>query len=1043
MSLTGAAHPGRPQRVAWGPTKVPEMAEIDSIVDPVRRSAERQRTADDREARSSSNAPVPPDGARYDVFLCHNSLDKPLVKDVADALQLEAGILFFLDEFSIPPSVEFLEFIRAEMAKSASCAIFLGAHGWGKTHIAEARLALEMRARRPEFRIIPVNLPGVPGDGWENLFGAGEEPPFNWIPLQNATDDEAKSKLIEAIHGKFTIRASGPEAVTPYYVRRQAALWERSGRKDDSALLTGRMLREAQTVASINPEFVAVNAVPAFLARSVQKERNRLKSIVAASSTAAIVAAALAATAYSQRNEALRQKQVAEENAQISQTRSLSSIAVRSIGEDRADERALLLARQSYLLDRETGEKSSYIVSAALSEILATPYLSSIFQLPPNRVLEHISPFASFLIARTMQMSSADDLHSITLLGPIIDRRGDRKQHRTIDIDARFAVFLDDGHLLVVAQRGEVETRTIEAPDRRERLVASLGKSPDMFAVSRDRSTAVAIAGGGELAFIPLKSAATTTTSKLPFKAVAAMAVSSDGSWLAVTDKEGNLRAFRKDSDRIASRYPGQDMVNAFEFASGSLIIVGERGGATYAWDPRVPNTSRKLGESSASVDVIAVSPEHHTVATASGSITPGISIRNVDSGKSIGLIPGARTTAALRFTDDGRFLVSGNAAGEVRYWRLTGAGASRSIRALDWQPFPLDARLYSVARDPKRDVFLVGGDHGIVQRYSSPALKEAPEVLADRRRAASATVPDVKRFESNGRNFLLTGHVMAIGFAKDGTRFATVDPYGFGLVWNTNENVAPPAVVSSPNVSHPAFSVGLSPSGRKLVVGATSSVTFLHDLDDAGKSRKRTQLSSGGDDVVRAVAFADEDTVIVGDDHGRVVLWHIDEEPRSEVLVSEGPPVTSLIVRNGQLFIGRGDEVDSISLNAAKSALSTMSKGLGLIYSLAVSEDGGRIAVGYSDGIVRIFATAQANAQPVSLNVHRDIVRALAFDLAGDTIVSVGDDGMIRSNAVGEDRLGDLTCDVLWRDLNGEEISSYFRSAMPPAIPSCPKTPQ
>jgi WD40 repeat protein len=956
-------------------------------------------------------------------------------------LQLEAGILFFLDEFSIPPSVEFLEFIRAEMNKSACCAIFLGAHGWGKTHIAEARLALEIRAQRPKFRIIPVNLPGVPEDGWESLFGAGKQPPFNWIPLRNATDDEAKSKLIEAIHGKFTIRASGPEAVTPYYIRRQAALWERSGRKDNSALLAGRMLRDAQMVASTNPEFVAVNAVPAFLARSVQKERNRLRSLVAASSTAAVVAAALAAMAYSQRNEALRQKQVAEENARISQTRSLASIAIRSIGEDRADERALLLARQAYLLDGETGGKSSYIVSAALSEILATPYLGSTFQLPPDKVLEQTSPSASFLIARTMRMSSGETAQNITLLGPIIGGRGEVKPHRTIDIDAPFAVFLGDSHLLVVTRKGEVETRTIEAPDRRERLVASLARVPDMFAVSRDQSSAAAVAGGRELTFIPLNSGA-PTTSKVPFKA-ATMAISSDGSWLAATDSEGNLRALRKGSDRIAGLYPGRDVVNAFEFASGSLIIVGERGGETYAWDPRVPSIRRKLGESSASVDVIAVSPNHHTVTTASGSITPGISIRDVDSGKSIGLIPGARTIASLRFTEDGRFLVSGSSSGEVRYWRLTDVGASRSIRALDWQHFPLDARLYSVVREPKRDVFLVGGDHGIIQRYSSPTLKEPPEVLADRRGAALATVPDVKRFEDGGRNFLLTGHVMAIGLAKDGTRFATVDPYGFGLVWDANENSRPPAVVPSPDISHAAFAVGLSPSGRRLVVGATSSVTFLHDLDDAGRSRKRTQLSSGGDDTVRAVAFGDEDTVIVGDDHGRVVRWRINEEARSEVLVSAGPPVTSLLVRRGRLFIGRGEEVDSMDLNAATSSFITMSKGLGWVYSLAVSDDGSRLAVGYSDGIVRMFATAQSSAQPVLLNVHRDVVRALAFDLAGDTLVSVGDDGMIRSTAVGEGRLGDLTCEVLWRDLRDDEISSYFGNTMPPTIPSCPKKPQ
>jgi hypothetical protein len=38
--------------------------------------------------------------------------DKPFVELPADALQIEAGILFFLDEFSIPARVEFMNFIR-------------------------------------------------------------------------------------------------------------------------------------------------------------------------------------------------------------------------------------------------------------------------------------------------------------------------------------------------------------------------------------------------------------------------------------------------------------------------------------------------------------------------------------------------------------------------------------------------------------------------------------------------------------------------------------------------------------------------------------------------------------------------------------------------------------------------------------------------------------------------------------------------------------------------------------------------------------------
>ncbi|MCC8948181.1 WD40 repeat domain-containing protein [Bradyrhizobium sp. Arg62] len=226
-------------------------------------------------------------------------------------------------------------------------------------------------------------------------------------------------------------------------------------------------------------------------------------------------------------------------------------------------------------------------------------------------------------------------------------------------------------------------------------------------------------------------------------------------------------------------------------------------------------------------------------------------------------------------------------------------------------------------------------------------------------------------------------------------------------------------------------------------MVGATSRVTFLYELDDLGRSKKSVPLSSGGGDTVRAVAFADEDTVIVGDDHGRVVRWRIGETPHSDMLISEGTAITSLLVRNGRLLVGRGDEVDSIELNSTANEVVTISKGFGWIDSLALSDDGKRLAVGYADGSIGVFATDQPSTQPIILNVHGDIVRALAFDRAGDTLVSVGDDGIIKSTAVGETRLGDLACKMLWRDLSQEEITSYFGSTLPPTIPSCPNQAQ
>ena len=181
-------------------------------------------------------------GFRYDVFLCHNRVEKFVVKDIADALKVEAGILFFLDEYSIPASVEFLAFIHDEIRRSATCAIFMGPAGWGPTHLREAQLALEIHRERPEFRIIPVVLPECREECWTTLFGEDVAPPFNWVRFTSLVDAEARTKLIEAIQGQFSRKAAGPEAVTPYYIRRQAALWESSKRADASLLLRGKLL---------------------------------------------------------------------------------------------------------------------------------------------------------------------------------------------------------------------------------------------------------------------------------------------------------------------------------------------------------------------------------------------------------------------------------------------------------------------------------------------------------------------------------------------------------------------------------------------------------------------------------------------------------------------------------------------------------------------------------------------------------------------------------------------------------------------------------
>jgi hypothetical protein len=459
---------------------------------------------------------------RYDVFLCHNREEKPIVKDIADALQLESGVLFFLDEYSIPASVEFLAFIQDEMRRSASCAIFLGPAGWGPTHLREARLALEINRERPEFRIIPVALPECREEGWAALFGGDQTPPFNWVRFSILVDADARTKLIEAVQGRFSPKAAGPEAVTPYFIRRQAALWESSKRTDSSLLLRGKLLQTAQAQAAANPMFVTIKAAP-FLARSTEAESNRYRIRLGLAIIAFLVATGLAGVAWWQRDEAVKA-------AYTALARSLAATAPLSIGSNRNDERGALLARQAYLTDKAEGGTSKGLTTASLAEVLGTPYFSSAYRLPAGSVTDEVSATGAYVIA--------GQKHPI-VIGPIITADGSRGRPVVTKMTEDVTAYTFDpvGDLVWVSSNtGELQIRDAADPKKVLQRFGSLGGSASVLRVSADRSHVIAVRGDHTLISFEVKSSKRIEW-QLPVKA-RYLESSYDGGLLAVADDD-------------------------------------------------------------------------------------------------------------------------------------------------------------------------------------------------------------------------------------------------------------------------------------------------------------------------------------------------------------------------------------------------------------------------------------------------------------------------------------------------------------------------
>jgi hypothetical protein len=98
----------------------------------------------------------------YGVFLCHNSKDKPIVRNINEARRQEYNLRTFLDESTLVGGEEGEKSIHAAMSRSKTCAILVGANGWGGYQLTgEAKPALARWEQGPTFRVIPVLLTGA------------------------------------------------------------------------------------------------------------------------------------------------------------------------------------------------------------------------------------------------------------------------------------------------------------------------------------------------------------------------------------------------------------------------------------------------------------------------------------------------------------------------------------------------------------------------------------------------------------------------------------------------------------------------------------------------------------------------------------------------------------------------------------------------------------------------------------------------------------------------------------------------------------------
>ena len=99
--------------------------------------------------------------APFDVFLSHSSLDKPVVETIAERLK-RARLEPWLDVWNLVPGADWQAGLVDGLARSSSCAVFVGPGDLGAWENQEVGVALDRAASDPGFRLFLVLLPGLP-----------------------------------------------------------------------------------------------------------------------------------------------------------------------------------------------------------------------------------------------------------------------------------------------------------------------------------------------------------------------------------------------------------------------------------------------------------------------------------------------------------------------------------------------------------------------------------------------------------------------------------------------------------------------------------------------------------------------------------------------------------------------------------------------------------------------------------------------------------------------------------------------------------------
>ena len=826
---------------------------------------------------------------------------------------------------------------------------------------AELQPGEQERARQALVQLVR------PGEGTEDTRRVatreelGEE---NWNLVQHLADrrlvvtgrDAAGNETAEVVHealiqrwGRFREWMDADRSFRAWQERLRGNLrqWQDS-RHDEGALLAGAPLLVAQNwlgerESDLSPqEAQYIHESQALQSRRREERERRRQQTVLGLATGLVVVAVLAVIALF-----------------ASQRASRSAATAQMEANTRATAEAIAEQEQQAAQEQARLATSRELAAAAVNNLGVDPERSVLLAL-------HALSTADTLEARNALHQALPELHNVHIIAahgpggsPGVAFSPDGARLASIGVDGTAKIWDAGTGELVLTLAGDPDT-----------IGMDIAFSPDGRLLAAPWWSQVLVwdaASGERLLRLPGQGLGAAQTNRIEF--------SSDGTRLAVANIDGQPRVWdisapldgNPASARELFRLAGHaEHCEAIAFSpDGKRLATGDIAGVVKLWDAATGQELLTLAHGG-NVHGLAFSPDGRRLAAAGED--GRLLVWDTDTQQLLLGLPGGSGIYDVTYTPDGQRLVSVHHDGTTAIWDaatgqplLTLAGHSSTV--------------IGVAASPDNIHIATSGYDSTVRLWDTRPGRELLTVAAH------------------------AAPVYGIAYSPDGARLATASPDGTAKLWDPASGLQTLSLFpESAADGLGKNSIAFSPDGRRVAVGSVNGPVLV---GDAATGQVEWTLV-GHNSWVWGLAFSPDGTRLATTSwDGTARVWDLDDG--REIVTFTGHHATVATMLFGVAFSPDGQRVLTAGERNVREWNATTGQELRTfsgdeleVFGLALSPDGGRLAVGRQDGSVAVWDLASGD-KLLQLSGHNGLVNGLAFSPDGTRLATASFDKLAK----------------------------------------------